>query len=165
MPSWFVYATVSLLMWAAWSLLSPMAARELDASAIQLLSSLGLVPFTVALMFTSGWRDGTDLAKGLGLAIATGLMAGLGNVLLYVALAYGGPASLVFPITSIAPIIPVILSPVLFRERLRPVQLLGIAIALFAIVLLNMTPSSTNSETHSRTHLPQLGHKFNYVQR
>jgi uncharacterized membrane protein len=140
MPKWFVYASLSLLMWGAWSLLSPLATRELNASAVQMLSSFGLVPFAAALMLSSGWRDGTNFAKGLGLAIATGVTAGLGNVLLYIALAYGGPASLVFPITSMAPIIPVVLSPVLFRERLRSVQFVGIAIALFAIVCLNMTP-------------------------
>ena len=141
MPKWFVYATISMLIWAAWSLLSTLVSRDIPGAMIQIVSTAGLVPVAVALLFSRNLRKFNHLRKGLVLASSTGLMAGMGNVLLYDALGHNGPASLVFPIISLAPLVPVIAAPFLFKERIRGIQVLGIAVALIAIVLLNATPS------------------------
>ena len=143
MPKWLLYATISMLIWALWSLLSPLASRGLSGSLVQILSSGGLVPFAVVLLFSKNLKRGTHMGKGSALALATGVTAGLGNIMLYNALGVGGPASLVFPIVSLAPVIPVLTSPFLFKEKIRGIQLAGIVIALIAIFLLNMSPSST----------------------
>jgi drug/metabolite transporter (DMT)-like permease len=142
MPRWFVLATISMLIWAVWSLLSTLVSRDLSGAMIQIVSTAGLVPVAVALLFSGNLRKFTHLWKGLVLAFATGLMAGTGNILLYDALRNNGPASLVFPIISLGPLVPVVAAPFLFKERIRGVQVLGIAVALIAIVLLNSTPSS-----------------------
>ncbi len=142
MPKWFVYATISMLIWAVWSLLSTLVSRDISGAMIQILSTAGLVPVAVALLFCRNVRKYTHLWKGLFLASATGLMGGVGNMLLYDALGHDGPASLVFPIISLAPLVPVLAAPFLFNERIRGIQALGIAVALVAIVLLNATPSS-----------------------
>src|SRR5215469_8793479 len=110
MPKWLIYATISMLIWALWSLLSPLASRGLSGSLVQILSSGGLVPFAVVLLFSKNLTRGTHMGKGSALALATGVTAGLGNIMLYNALGVGGPASLVFPIVSLAPVIPVLTS-------------------------------------------------------
>ena len=143
MPKWLLYATISMLIWAFWSLLSPLASRGLSGSMVQIISSVGLVPFAVALLFSKNLKKGTSMGKGSALALATGVTAGLGNIMLYNALGLGGPASLVFPIVSLAPVIPVLTAPFLFKERIRGMQVAGIVIALIAIFLLNMSPSSS----------------------
>ncbi|MBI1895873.1 MAG: DMT family transporter [Acidobacteria bacterium] len=141
MPKWLVYSMASMLIWAIWSLVSPIASRELSGSMIQVLSSVGLIPFAFLLLFSKHLKEGTHFGKGLLLAMATGIMAGTGNILLYNALANHGPVSLVFPITSMAPLVPVLAAPFLFREKIRGIQALGVALALIAIVLLNTTSS------------------------
>jgi drug/metabolite transporter (DMT)-like permease len=143
MPKWLIYSSISMLIWAMWSLLSPVASRDLSGSMIQVLSSVGLIPCALLLLFSKSLRTYTHLGRGLGLALATGLMAGLGNVMLYNALNSGGPASLVFPITSMAPLIPVLLAPILFKEKIRGLQMFGIGVALIAILLLNTTPATS----------------------
>ncbi len=142
MPKWFVYATISMLIWAVWSLLSTLVSRDMSGVMIQIMSTAGLVPVAIALLFSPKVRKFTHLWKGLLLASATGLMGGIGNILLYDALGHDGPASLVFPIISLAPLVPVVAAPFLFNERIRGIQALGIVAALVAIVLLNATPSS-----------------------
>ena len=142
MPKWFVYATISMLIWAAWSLLSTVVSRDLSGAMIQILSTAGLVPVAVVLLFSNALRKFTHLWRGLVLAFATGLMAGMGNILLYDALGHNGPASLVFPIIGLAPLVPVLLAPFLFKERISGLQALGIVVAMIAILLLNATPSS-----------------------
>jgi drug/metabolite transporter (DMT)-like permease len=142
MPKWLIYCTAPMLIWAIWSLVSPIASSDLSGSMVQILSSAGLLPFAVLLLFSKNLRKTTSLRKGLALALTTGVTAGLGNVMLYDALGLNGPVSLVFPIISLAPLIPVLAAPFLFKEKIRGIQAFGIAVALAAIVLLNMTPSS-----------------------
>jgi len=142
MPKWLIYSTVSMLIWATWSLLSPIASRDLSGSMIQILSSVGLIPFAVPLLFSKNLKKGTHLGKGLLLALATGIGAGTGNIMLYNALGYNGPASLVFPISGMAPLVPVLAAPLLFKEKIRGIQVFGIGVALIAILLLNTSPSS-----------------------
>ena len=130
-----------MLIWAVWSLLSPLASQDLSGSMVQMLSSAGLVPFALLLLFSKNLKKYTHLGKGVLLALATGVTAGLGNVMLYNALGSNGPASLVFPIISMAPLIPVLSAPFLFKERIRGLQAFGVVVALVAILLLNTTSS------------------------
>lgn len=142
MPKWLIYSTISMLIWATWSLLSPIASAGLSGGMIQLLSSAGLIPVALLLLFSPNIRRNAHLGKGFSLALATGILAGTGNIMVYNALAHGGPVSVVFPISSLAPVVPILAAPLLFKERIRGVQAGGIAVALIAIVLLNITPSS-----------------------
>jgi drug/metabolite transporter (DMT)-like permease len=144
-PKWLVYSTVSMLIWALWSLLSPLASQNLSGSMVQILSSFGLVPFALLLLFSKNVKKYSHLGKGVLLALATGITAGLGNVMLYNAMGLGGPASLVFPIISMAPLVPVVLAPFLFHEKIRGLQAFAVVVALVAIVLLNTTASSSAS--------------------
>jgi drug/metabolite transporter (DMT)-like permease len=144
-PKWLIYSTVSMLIWAIWSLLSPLASQDLSGSMVQMLSSAGLVPFAVLLLFSKNLKKYNHLGKGVLLALATGVTAGLGNVMLYNALGSNGPASLVFPIISMAPLIPVLAAPFLFREKIHGLQAFGVVVALVAILLLNTTSSRSTS--------------------
>jgi len=149
MPKWLIYSTLSMLCWAAWSLLSPIASQSLSGGMIQILSSAGLAPVALVLLFSKNLWHGVHFGKGLALALATGILAGLGNIMVYYALNNGGPVSVVFPISSLAPLIPILAAPVLFKERLRGLQMCGIGVALVAIVLLNTDASATASVASS----------------
>lgn len=137
-----IYATFSMLAWAAWSLLSPLASAGLSGGMVQCISSVGLLPVAIGLLCFPSPRPHAHLGKGLALATLTGILAGLGNVMVYRALENGGPVSIVFPISSLAPLVPVLAAPILFRERLFPLQGVAVAVALVAIVLLNTNASS-----------------------
>lgn len=71
-----------------------------------------------------------------------GLLIGLtgagGQLLLFQALTMG-PAYLIFPIISISPVITVVMAMVLLRERLAPLAVVGLVLALAAIVLFTIT--------------------------
>jgi drug/metabolite transporter (DMT)-like permease len=143
MRPWLIYATFSMLAWAAWSLLSPLASRGLSGSMVQFLAPVGLAPVALLLLGSKNLRRGAHLPKGIALATLTGFLAGLGNVMVYRALERGGPVSIVFPLNALAPAVPVLLAPVLFRERIGWWQWLAVGVALVAIVLLNTTPDAT----------------------
>lgn len=153
MPQWLIFATLSLVCWAAWSLLSPLAGRGLPGSMVQFLSIGGLAPVVLLLLFSRRLWLATNLRLGICLATLTGFLAGLGNIMVYKALESGGPVSIVFPLSSLAPAVPVLLAPLLFHERIGLWQWGAVGVALVAIVLVNMTPQLPGDGGTSATDL------------
>jgi uncharacterized membrane protein len=148
MPRWLAYCLISMLIWATWSLLSPIASRDLSGSMAQVLSSVGLIPCVLLLLFSKNLKKATHFGKGLALATATGLMGGAGNIMIYKAIQSNGPVSLVFPISCMAPLIPILAAPVLFKEKILRIQAFGIGLSLVAIFLLNSAPAPSATTTH-----------------
>jgi drug/metabolite transporter (DMT)-like permease len=149
MQKWLIYSTISLLAWASWSLVSPIASDDLSGGMIQFLSTAGLAPVALLLLCSRNLWHGTHRAKGLALAAVTGFLAGLGNIMVYTALDHGGPVSVVFPLSSLAPVVPVLFAPVLFRERIGWWQWSAIGVALCAIILLNTNPAASSEQRTS----------------
>lgn len=96
---------------------------------------LGSIPFGVALMLRSGtpWRLPTS---ALPWAVAAGLLDVAANAL-YVAAAARGHLSIVAAIASLYPASTVLLALTVDRERIRAVQLAGLALAAVALVLVS----------------------------
>ena len=72
------------------------------------------------------------------LRLLIGLTGAGGQLILFQALTMG-PAYLIFPIISISPAITVMMAMVLLRERLKPLAVVGLVMALAAIVLFTIT--------------------------
>lgn len=60
-----------------------------------------------------------------------------GHVLLYLALDRG-KASVIFPLFALFPVVTVVLSAIFLAERVSPVQIVGIAFAVLAGVLVSV---------------------------
>lgn len=105
-----------------------------------------IVPSFFALK-NSGWRLDTS-----GSAIASGLIIGLlgsvGQIVLFHVLVIG-PAYLVFPIISLAPLLTIVMSYLLLRERTSTRSWIGIALALIAIPLLSYQPAESGSHDNA----------------
>ncbi len=158
MPKWLLYATAAMLIFAVAFTMMPLAdkgAASLSPSMlaafgmtaqqepngvspimVQILSSFGLVPFAVLLLFSKKLLKATNYKWGVFFASCCGITAGLGNLMFFQALAADGPVSLVVPISAL-PLLPVIAGPLLFKEHISKAQACGIALAFGAIVLLN----------------------------
>ena len=127
-----VIALLSAVAYGAADFLGGLATHRSNTMAVVIVSqAAGLALLTVVILFLPGSLPATrDLAWG---AIA-GLAGGGGVALLYRALAIG-PMSMVAPLTAVcAALIPVAVG-VALGERLTPVTMAGIALALAAIVL------------------------------
>ncbi|MDM4761774.1 EamA family transporter [Galbitalea sp. SE-J8] len=85
-------------------------------------------------------RSSTDPAKpgraGYAQALGGGSLLGLANGLLVLALVAGGGLAVVAVLINLYPVVTVILATVITRERIAPVQIAGVALALAASVVL-----------------------------
>jgi uncharacterized membrane protein len=142
MPRWLTYTLLTMLLWGGWGFVSKPLADKLSPWQMQALSALGLAPVIAFLVFSKNLRSGASARRGFWLAFASGLIAGLGNVAYYQALAAGGKAADVTPLTALYPVVTIVLAILLLGERLNKVQGLGIAFSLTAMYFFNVGADS-----------------------
>jgi len=135
MSDWFASALIALLFWGLWGVFSKIANMYLPSWVIFITEALVYVVVGSIVWglqrFTLPWS-----APGLAAAVAAGLCGGGGLFFFLRALA-GGPASVVVPLTSLYPLITVLVGVTLLAETLTLRHLLGIALAAAAVWLLS----------------------------
>jgi D-xylonolactonase len=136
-PRWLVYSLIAILLWGGWGVLFTAAGKEMEPLQLQVLYTPGLLPVALVLLASKNLRRGRDFGRGIAAALATGLCGGTGNLALAESLRSGGQASIVYPLTSLYPLLTVLLARVWLRERLNRVQLMGIPLALAAMYVFN----------------------------
>ncbi len=135
MTSWLPPALVSLGLWGLWGVLAKAATRDLGPTAAYLLGIIGYLPILSILLYESGGRI-PWLPWGWAAAVGAGLSTGFGLYFFFRAL-HSGAASLVVPLTSLYPVVTVILGWLFLWESLTPLRLTGIFLALAAVWLLS----------------------------
>lgn len=140
MDTWPVWTLVAVASWGFWGVLSRLLGDAVSPELGQSLSTLGLIPLLVPLAFREGPGLRRASGRGIGLALAGGLVTCLGNVAYYSALHRGGAAATVVTLSALAPIATLTLAMALLRERLNRMQIAGAGCALVALGLLNVQP-------------------------
>lgn len=82
--------------------------------------------------------------KSVLLSMGVGLLGAAGQLILFEALKFG-PAYLVYPMISVAPIITVILSTIFLKERVSKFGIIGIILAFVALVCFALAGNSGES--------------------
>src|SRR5688572_7927998 len=138
MPRWLLYTLLTMLLWGGWGFVSKPLSTSLSPWQVQCLSTLGLIPVLAALTFSGGIRSGSDRRRGFLLAFGSGIIASAGNVAYYQALAAGGKAAAVTPLTSVYPLVTIVLALIVLRERINGMQIGGIVLSLLALLCFNV---------------------------
>lgn len=140
--SWIPFAALLVLFWGVWGAFSnaPNSLYGFPNGMIYTIWAVTmLVPAVVALS-----RERFDRRP---VAALWGLLAGLtgagGQLALFQALAIG-PAYLIFPIVSLSPAVTVLMALALLRERLGRLAIVGLLLAMLAIVLFSLQSGDSN---------------------
>ena len=141
-PPWLVFTVLTLLLWGGWGLVSKPLSNALSPWQVQAFSSLGLLPVIAVLAKGTKPRANANSRRGFWLAFSAGLLGSLGNVAYYQALAAGGKAAAVTPLTALYPLVTIGLALVLLRERLNTIQGAGAALSLAAVYCFNVGAGS-----------------------
>ena len=97
-----------------------------DNAQVQVVSGLGPLPVIGFLCLSKNFRSGGRSRRGFWLAFSSGVIASVGNVAYYRALAAGGKASVVTPMASLYSLVTMPLAVTLLGERLSGREALGI---------------------------------------
>ncbi|MPZ19944.1 MAG: EamA family transporter [Luteitalea sp.] len=143
---WLFYATFTTVAWGIWGAFIEIPEHAgFPATLGYAVWALTMIPCAaVALRNTHSRVDSDGRALLLGGAI--GFLGAGGQLLLFQALR-SGPAYLVFPIISLYPLVTIVLSVTLLRERAEGRPLAGIVLALPAIVLLSYVEPTSGGTT------------------
>lgn len=131
MPKWLTYSLVAIVLWGSWGIVAKKAA--MPPLVLTIVSTLAVVAVALPLLLLPGLRTGNNLRKGMFFAFLTGICGNLGNLAALEAMNQGGQASIVYPFTSMYPIVTVVLARFFLREKLNAIQWAGILVALAAI--------------------------------
>src|SRR4051812_19578101 len=141
--AWLFFSLLAIVLWGVWGVVSKSAGLNLPAPAdvhLQVISTLGVVPIALLLIASPNFRKHPgSVRRGIAFGFITGLCGSIRNLCFFASLDRGGEASTVLPLTSVYPLVTVVLAVLILRERLNRVQVLGMAVALAALFLFNMT--------------------------
>ena len=153
----YLLALGSAALYGAADFLGGVASRRASTIAIVLTSQgAGLVLLALLLpLLPAATPSSDDLIWGG----AAGFTGGIGIALLYQALAVGTMA-VVAPITAVCAVLIPVVAGVLLGERLAPLTMLGMALAVVAIVLVSQQETLASSAASGGAWPPGVGLAF-----
>jgi transporter family protein len=133
---WLWYSIATIVLWAAWALLSKAASDSIPPRDLLVIYILGNLP--VALLIWGGMKFRLERnRKGLFFGVLSGVLSGTGSIAFFAALRYAQSVAVAVTVTSLYPLVTVLLAPWLLKERLTRIQWFGITTALVSIGLLS----------------------------
>lgn len=133
---WLVYSLVTTAFWGVWGALIELPEKAgFPATLSYAVWALTMIPPAAVALKVVGWRLERD-RRSVTLGLLIGLLGAGGQVVLFQALRVG-PAYLIFPIISLSPVVTILMSWLLLKERASRRGWVGILAALLAIPLLS----------------------------
>jgi drug/metabolite transporter (DMT)-like permease len=143
-PPWLLYAIAAAACWGIWGVLSKEPSRVLSGWMMQVLFTFALLPSIILACLSKQVRVGTDKPRGLVWGFIAGILAAAGNIFFYLALEAGADSAIAIPLTSVYPLVTIVIAYLWFKERINIVQSVGILVALAAIILLSGEAANLN---------------------
>jgi drug/metabolite transporter (DMT)-like permease len=136
---WLSYAVITTLLWGVWGAFIEIPEKAgFPATLGYSAWALMMVPVAIVALKLIGWNlDRTQ--RSIFLGISAGLLGCGGQLILFQCLRLG-PAYIVFPIISLYPVVTIVLSVLVLKEKARWRARSGIGLALIAIALLAYQP-------------------------
>lgn len=134
--SWLFFALITTISWGVWGALMEIPAKNgFPPTLGYVFWSLTMIPCSLIALHFKGWK--TDFRpKSVLYGALVGLMGAGGQLILFHALVIG-PAYIIFPVISLSPVVTIIISLLVLREKANRKQYIGIFLALVSIFLLS----------------------------
>lgn len=137
--SWLLYAMITTVLWGVWGAFIEIPEKAGFAATLGYSAwALTMVPVAIVALKIIKWKLDYD-RRSILLGMSAGLLGCGGQLILFQVLRIG-PAYIVFPIISLYPVLTIILSVVIIREKASKRSWIGIVLALVAILLLSYQP-------------------------
>jgi transporter family protein len=130
MKPWVLYALLTLLSWGVWGFFSKLASNQTRPRQILLFQAAGALAFALLVLtlerFRIQWSTG-DFAW----SFAGGFVNFVGFLVFFAAIEKG-KVSTIITMTSLYPVVTIVLSAIFLHERLTKREGIGVVLALIA---------------------------------
>ena len=144
-PLWLVYALIALVFWGITGVTQKLSTNSISSQLSFLWFAVAFVPIALVILVTVP-LDWHLTRRIIGLAIVGGALNGLGAFTSFAALERGGKASIVIPLVYLFPLVTIFLAITFLHERLTRLQVVGVALAIVAAVLLSREAPAQSRE-------------------
>lgn len=134
MKPWLFYSLLTLLCWGLWGVFSKLASNYSRPRQTLLFQAVGVVAFALLVLFLERFQV-QRTAAGFGWSFAAGFVNFVGFLAFFAAV-QKGKVSTVISLSSLYPVVTIVLSLVLLREKVSVREGVGIGFALVACWLL-----------------------------
>jgi drug/metabolite transporter (DMT)-like permease len=134
---WFWCCIFCLACYVPWIFFSKLGGNEIPPRTMQYLFNWGGLPVGVLFLALRRFRMEKNF-KGISYGLIVGLLSALGQLALFGAYHGSANTSVVTVITSLFPLVTVILAVIFLRERLTRTQVAGIGFAIVAIAIFSI---------------------------
>lgn len=136
---WLVFALITTIFWGVWGAFIEITEQAgFPATLGYVVWSLTMIPPALIALKLVDWKIETD-KRSIILGAAIGFLGAGGQLILFHGVSIG-PAYIIFPIIALSPVITVLLSIMILKEKTNSKGWLGIVLALVAIPLLSYQP-------------------------
>ncbi|MBR4788132.1 MAG: DMT family transporter [Bacteroidales bacterium] len=136
--NWLLYALITMVTWGIWGAFSDYP--DYPATLTYVVWAISMIPCALVALANIRFKLDTR-RKSVFLGMGVGLLGAAGQLILFEALKYG-PAYIIFPMISVAPIVTVILSTLVLKERVSKLGVIGIILAFVAIICFSLSGKS-----------------------
>lgn len=140
---WLVYAMITTVLWGVWGAFIEIPEKAgFPATLGYTVWALTMIPVAVIALLLIKWK--LDYGRrSILLGMSAGLLGCGGQLILFQCLRIG-PAYIVFPIISLYPVVTIILSVLVLKEKASKRSWIGIILALIAVLLLSYQPAESS---------------------
>lgn len=134
-----MFALMTTVFWGVWGAFADVPSQHgFPETLIYVVWAITMIPPALYVLGRSGWKLPTDARSAL-FGVLIGLTGAGGQMVLFHALRIG-PPYLIFPLIALSPIITIAMSLLWLKERSTRLGALAIALAVFALPLLEYAP-------------------------
>jgi transporter family protein len=130
MKPWLIYAVFTVLAWGVWGFCSKVASNYTRPRQTLLFQAVGVMGFALLVLALEHFRVEWS-AAGFGWSFAAGFVNFIGFLAFFAAVERG-KVSTVISLSSLYPVVTIVLSLLFLHERISKREGLGIAFALAA---------------------------------
>ena len=131
--NWLVLSIITIITWGFVGFFLKLASNYSHWTGIYVVSNLAILVVSL-LIYVSQKPSISVGSPGFNYAMIAGIMMALSAISFYVAIEVG-KAIIVIPLTSLYPVVTIVLSYLILHEQISLTKGVGIALALVALVL------------------------------
>jgi drug/metabolite transporter (DMT)-like permease len=137
--AWLLYAMITTVLWGVWGAFIEIPEKAgFPATLGYSAWALTMIPVAIIALIIIKWKLDFD-RRSILFGMSAGLLGCGGQLILFQSLRMG-PAYIVFPIISLYPVVTIILSVLIIKEKASRKSWIGIILALISITLLSYQP-------------------------
>ena len=130
---WLIYALISSVLYGVWGFCSKLATNYINPKTALVYEAIGFSVLVFFVLKGEKFTLNSDI-RGVIYATLVGVTSAVASLFLFLALSKGN-VSVIVPITALYPIVTIIMAYFILKEPITFRQIIGLMLALVAVVL------------------------------